>query len=215
MSSQNTEKKGISIILSTYNEELFIEETLKNIIKQLNIKNVKLFERKNRGLASAFLLGLINSSKEIVGWIDSNQGKLISNYPEMINNLDSNDIVLLSRYAEGGLDKRSKKRVSTSKIINKLCRIILGNSIKDYTSGMFVMKRSVLNQAIPIAYGHGEFFIEFIYKIKKNNLKIKEVPYTQEPDHEGMSKTASNIFRFISLGADYIIRVFIALIRKN
>ena len=230
--------KNLSIILSTYNEELFIEETLKNIIKifpeceiiivddsskdktigiikKLNIKNIKLFERKSRGLASAFLLGLINSSKDIIGWIDSNQGKLITKYPEMISHLDSNDLVLLSRYVDGGLDKRNKKRIITSKIINILCGFLLSSSIKDYTSSMFVMKRTVLNEVIPIAYGHGEFFIEFLYKIKKSNLKIKEIPFIQEADHEELSKTASNIYRFINLGKDYIFRIFITFIRKN
>ena len=230
--------KNLSIILSTYNEELFIEETLKNIIKifpeceiiivddsskdktidiikKLNIKNIKLFERKSRGLASAFLLGLINSSKDIIGWIDSNQGKLITKYPEMISHLDSNDLVLLSRYVDGGLDKRNKKRIITSKIINILCGFLLNSSIKDYTSSMFVMKRTVLNEVIPIAYGHGEFFIEFLYKIKKSNLKIKEIPFIQEADHEELSKTASNIYRFINLGKDYIFRIFITFIRKN
>ena len=230
--------KNLSIILSTYNEELFIEETIKeiitifpeceiiivddrsadetiNIIKKLNIKNIKLFERKNRGLASAFLLGIINSSKDIIGWIDSNQGKLIIKYPEMITQLNTNDIVILSRYVNGGFDKRNKKRVITSKIINSLCGYVLGSTIKDYTSSMFVMKRSVLNHVIPIGYGHGEFFIEFLYKAKKNNLKIKEIPFIQEADHEELSKTASNIYRFINLGKDYIFRVFISLVRKN
>jgi len=230
--------KNLSLILSTYNEELFIEETLNhiintfpeceiiivddsskdntiNIIKKLNLKNVKLFERRSRGLASAFLLGLINSSKDIVGWIDSNQGKLIEKYPEMINQLDTNDLVLLSRYVDGGLDQRNKKRVISSTLINKLCGYVLGSTIKDYTSSMFVMKRTVLNQVIPIAYGHGEFFIEFLYKVKKNNLKIKEIPFIQRPDHEEFSKTASNIYRFINLGKNYIIRIFISLIRKN
>jgi len=230
--------KNLSIILSTYNEELFIEETIKeiikifpeceiiivddssvdetiNIIKKLNIKNIKLFERKNRGLASAFLLGIINSSKDIIGWIDSNQGKLIIKYPEMLTQLNTNDIVILSRYVNGGFDKRNKKRVMTSKVINFLCGYVLGSTIKDYTSSMFVMKRSVLNHVIPIGYGHGEFFIEFLYKAKKNNLKIKEIPFIQEADHEELSKTASNIYRFINLGKDYIFRVFISLVRKN
>ena len=230
--------KNLSIILSTYNEELFIEETLKyivntfpeceiiivddnskdntiNIVKKLNIKNVKLFERKSRGLASAFLLGLINSSKEVIGWIDSNQGKLIKRYPAMIDQLDTNDMVILSRYVEGGIDERNKKRVLTSKAINSLCRYVLGSSIKDYTSSMFVMKRSVLNQVIPIAYGHGEFFIEFLFKLKKNGIKISELPYTHPKDLEGMSKTAASKIRFFKLGFDYIVRILITRLRKN
>ena len=230
--------KNLSIILSTYNEELFIEETLKNIIKifpeceiiivddsskdntitiikKLNIKNIKLFERRSRGLASAFLLGLINSSKDIIGWIDSNQGKLIKRYPEMIDLLDSNDLVLLSRYVDGGLDERNKKRVMTSKIINTLCKYVLGNTIKDYTSSMFVMRRTVLNHVIPIAYGHGEFFIEFLYKSLKEGKKIIELPYIHPPDVEGMSKTASSITRFFHLGFNYIIRIVQSIFMRN
>ena len=130
----------------------------------------------------------------------------------MIDQLDTNDMVILSRYVEGGIDERNKKRVLTSKAINSLCRYVLGSSIKDYTSSMFVMKRSVLNQVIPIAYGHGEFFIEFLYKVKKNKLKIKEVPFTQEADQEELSKTASNIYRFISLVKDYILILYILMI---
>jgi hypothetical protein len=62
----------------------------------------------------------------------------------MIKNLENNDIVILSRYVNGGKDLRTKKRILTSKLINFFCRIILSNKIKDYTSGVFLMKRNVL-----------------------------------------------------------------------
>ena len=91
--------KKVSIILSTYNEALVIEETINKIfkslnnveiilvddnspddtfeiVKKINNPNLKVFKRKSRGLASAFLLGLINSSSEVVGWLDSNMGSL-------------------------------------------------------------------------------------------------------------------------------------------
>ena len=45
---------------------------------------VKLFTRKTRGLASAFLLGLINTEGNIVGWFDSNMPELFKKIPEMI-----------------------------------------------------------------------------------------------------------------------------------
>ena len=57
--------------------------------------------------------------------------------------------------------------MTRSKIINFICRLILGSEIKDYTSSIFLMRREVLKCGVPIAYGHGEFFIEFLYKIKK------------------------------------------------
>ena len=230
--------KDLSIILSTYNEELFIEDTL-NIIKEtfpeceiilvddnsndqtikkvenLQINNLKIIQRNQRGLASAFLVGLIYSSKNTLAWVDSNQGILVKKFPQMIEYLKEYDIVLLSRYVEGGGDERTQKRILTSKIINKFCRLVLGNKIKDYTGSMFVMKKSCLKHVVPIAYGHGEFFIEFLYKAMKNNLKIKEVPFIQSKDQEELSKTASSIIKFAILGLNYIVRVFLSLIRKN
>jgi len=176
--------KKISIILSTYNEALVIEQTISEIFKyvknveiilvddnspdgtfekvnKINNPNLKVFSKKSRGLAAAFLLGLVNSSGDVVGWIDSNQSLLAIRLPDMISKLDTNDIVLLSRYVQGGKDERSGLRILSSQTVNFLSRLILGSKIKDYTSGIFVMKRSVLDEVVPIAYGHGEFFVEF------------------------------------------------------
>ncbi len=227
----------ISIILSTYNEGSIIETTVKEIfssidnveiilvddnsidgtidkLNNINNSNLKIYSRKSRGLASAFLLGVINSNGEYIGWIDANMPQLIKHFKEMIKQLDNNDFILLSRYVNGGGDERSKLRVLSSKIINIFCRVILGNDIKDYTSGIFLMRRSVLKSGVPIGYGHGEFFIEFLYKLKKNNIKIKEIPYIQPPDLEG-SKTASSILRFLKLGFIYLIRILIIRFRIN
>ena len=227
----------ISIILSTYNEKESIEKIINkifnqlenteiivvddnsndgtlDILKKIENKNLKIFSRQSRGLASAFLLGMINSSGQYVGWIDSNMPQLVSLFDEMKKKLDTNDLVLLSRYVEGGGDQRSSLRVLSSKLINFFCRLVLTNQIKDYTSSIFLMHRSKLDLAVPIAYGHGEFFIEFLYKLNKGGAKICELPYVQPPDVEG-SKTASSIFRFIKLGIDYIIRILIIRFRQN
>ena len=230
--------KKVSIILSTYNEALVIEETINKIfkslnnveiilvddsstdgtfekVKKINNPNIKLFLRKSRGLASAFLLGLINSSSEFVGWLDSNMGSLAERLPEMLNELEKNDIVILSRYVNGGNDLRSKQRVLSSQFINYFCRLILSNEIKDYTSGVFLMKREVLLSAVPVATGHGEFFIEFIYKAYKDGKKIIELPYIHPPDIDGMSKTSTSIIRFFYLGFRYFIRTIQSLFRRN
>ena len=240
MSSQSTkiEDDSVSIILSTYNEAPVIEDTLKKIFETIkgveiilvddnstdgtlekvqNFKefNIKIFSRKERGLASAFLLGLINTSGNKIGWIDSNMGDLIKFFPSMINDLEDkdNDIILLSRYVKDGGDKRSKLRVISSKLINLFCRLVLSNKIKDYTSSIFIMNRYCLKSAVPIGYGHGEFFIEFLYKCLKANLKIKEIPFSQPPDKEGLSKTASGLLNFFRLGINYIIRIIITKIK--
>jgi len=229
--------RKVSIILSTYNEAPVIEKTINEIfkhvenvevvlvddnstdgtleeVKKISNPYLKVYSRKRRGLASAFLLGLINSSSEIVGWIDSNMSGLVKQLPVMINKLDNNDIVLLSRYVEGGADHRSQLRVLSSKIINIFCRIVLSPKVKDYTSGIFVMKRDVLKSVVPIAYGYGEFFIEFIHNANKRGLKILELPCVQPHDQETMSKTAPNIYRFIKVGFFYFVRIFQSMLNR-
>ena len=229
--------KKISIILSTYNEASIIKTTIDKIfstinnveiilvddnsvdgtlevLKKINNKNFRFYSRNSRGLASAFLLGLINTNGNYIGWTDSNMPQLTHHFDEMIKKLDTYDIVLLSRYVEGGGDQRSSMRILSSKMINYFCRLVLGSEIKDYTSSIFLMKKEVLKYGVPIAYGHGEFFIEFLYKVKKNGMKICELPYVQPPDQEG-SKTASSIIRFFSLGFSYLIRIMITRFRKN
>ena len=229
--------KKISIILSTYNEASIIETTVNKIfstldnveivlvddnsidgtleiLNSIDNKNLKIFSRKSRGLASAFLLGMINTNGDYIGWTDSNMPQLTHHFKEMIKKLEEYDVVLLSRYVVGGGDQRSGMRVLSSKVINFFCRLILDNEIKDYTSSIFLMKKEVLKYGVPIAYGHGEFFIEFLYKIKKNGMKIFELPYIQPPDAEG-SKTASSLIKFFTLGLSYLVRIIITRFRKN
>jgi len=230
--------KKISIILSTYNEAPYIEQAITQILnniknveivlvddsstdgtlekaKKINNPNLKIYSRKFRGLASAFLLGLINSSGDIVGWIDTNMKSAIAKLPEMIDQLNNNDVVLLSRYVEGGDDKRDKLRSFASRFLNWIYQLTLSKKIKDYTSGMFVMKKDVLLTAIPNCFGHGEFFVEFIYKIHKRGVKIYELPFIQPPDLEKRSKTASSLLHFIRLGFHYIGVIFHAHTRRN
>ena len=230
--------KKISIILSTYNEAPFVVQTINEIlnniknveiilvddnssdgtlekVKNFNNPNIKIFSRKFRGLASAFLLGLINSSGDIVGWVDSNMESAAEKLPEMIDQLNNNDIVLLSRYVEGGDDERNKLRSFASRFLNWIYQLTLSKKIKDYTSGMFVMKKDVLLTAIPNCFGHGEFFVEFIYKIHKRGVKIYELPFIQPPDLEKRSKTASSLLHFIHLGFHYIGVIFHAHTRRN
>ena len=230
--------KHLSVILCTYNEAKIISKTIdevflynpnseiiiiddnstdetQNIIREKNLENVKLICRKTRGLASACLVGLFYANYENICWIDSNLPDLAKKIPQMINNLKKDNIVIMSRYVEGGADFRSKQRILTSKIVNYFCRFFLNPNIKDYTSGIFAIKKEILVNVSPICYGHGEYFIEFIYKASKLNYEILELPYQQPADIEGISKTTGSLFRFLVLGINYFTRIIIAKIRIN
>ena len=230
--------EDVTIILSTYNEKLSIEKTINELIKyiknveivvvddnspdgtleilkNINYPKLKIFSRKKtKGLASAFLLGLINSSGNVIGWVDSNMGSVVAKFPEMISNLENADIVLLSRYVNGGGDNRNIVRVVSSKMINNFARFILRSKVKDLSSGIFVMKRKVLLDAVPIASGHGEFMVEFLYNAEKKGNKIVEIPYAHPIDIEGNSKSFPNLPRFLLLGFFYLWRLIQAIFRR-
>ena len=230
-----------SILLCTYNEAKYIEDTILhleksiphleiiivddastdntlNIIKNLKTScNLKVINRnKIQGLGSAFQRALIESQGENIGWIDTNMGELANKFPLMIEELKSNDLILLSRYVEGGSDERIFIRVFCSKLINFFCRLILSNKIRDYTSSIFIMKRNVLNETTLLGYGHGDFFIEFLYSVLKKNFQIKEIPYKQKADEDdGGTKTSPNLLKFFILGFFYFLRVLLTRFRRD
>ena len=170
--------------------------------------------KKNKGLASAFLLGLINTQGDIIGWVDSNMTSIVKIFPEMIHNLENNDIVILSRFVDGGKDERNMIRKWSSYILNKFTKFVLNSKINDLSSGIFVMNKKVLLDTLPIASGHGEFMIEFLYNAERRGNKIKEISYTQPMDEEGNSKSYPNIFKFSLLGFFYFIRILQIFIRR-
>ena len=199
-----------SIILCTYNEENYIKNTIQELEKNIKILELIIVDdnstdrtreiinnlnhnnkinlihrRKTRGLASAFHSGLIHATGEYVGWIDTNMPELVVKFNEMDKLLESTcDIAILSRYVEGGGDKRNLLRSLTSKYFNIVCSLLLGRNIKDYTSGIFLMKKEILNEVNFFPYGHGEFFIEFLENANRKGFNIKEIPYIQMEDDE-------------------------------
>ena len=230
--------QDVSIILSTYNEKPSIEITINELInhienveiivvddnspdgtlevlKKINYPKLKIFSRKKtKGLATAFLLGLINASGNIIGWVDSNMGSVVNKFPLMISSLENSDIVILSRYISGGKDERNKTRVLASRMINSLAKIILRSKIQDLSSGIFLMKREVLLDVVPIASGHGEFMVEFLYKAEKKGNKILEIPYVHPVDIEGNSKSSPSLAKFLLLGFFYLWRLIQAIFRR-
>ena len=231
-----------SIILCTFNEASYIEETIKEleknipelelvivddnssdgtveILKRLNVerKYKIVFRKKSRSLASAFVRGLTETTGDYIGWIDTNMGELSPKFTEMIKELESdNDLILMSRFVEGGGDDRIFIRSFCSKYFNLLCRFILRTSVRDYTSSIFLMKRKILDEVTFLGYGHGEFFLEFLYNVYQKGFKIKEVPYVQKKDElDSNSKSAPSMVRFFYLGTLYVLRIFSTLIRRK
>ena len=231
-----------SIILCTYNEANHIENVISElekyipdleivivddsssdgtieIIERLNQNNKykAIFRKKSRNLASAFVRGLTETTGDNIGWLDTNMAEVASKFPEMGNKLKSdNDLILMSRYVKGGGDNRIFVRAFCSKYFNILCRIIFRIPIKDFTSSIFLMKRKILDEVTFLGYGHGDFFLEFLFNVHQKGFKIKEIPYVQKKDDDNSnSKSSPNLIKFFYLGFLYILRIFVTLIRRK
>jgi dolichol-phosphate mannosyltransferase len=229
----------VSIVLATYNERENILDTIGSIfehvtdpvevivvdddsedgtwklVEELDDPRVTLIRRVDtRGLASAFNRGIIESRGEVVGWMDADMCMPPSMLPDMIGELKDYDIVVGSRYADGGIDDREWLRVLSSRLINGLATLVLGYGIRDYDSGFVVLRRSVFNKVSIVPTGYGAYFMEFLYTCRKKGLSVHEMPYVFRDRAKGVSKSAPSLYRFLRTGMQYVIRIFVARLRK-
>lgn len=233
------ERGLVSVILATFQERDHIRTTIAEIfehveapveiivvdddspdmtwrlVEEFDDPNVHLIRRlETRGLASAFMRGIIESKGEVVAWMDSDMCMPPAHLAKMIDKLADYDVVIGSRYAEGGKDLRTPIRVWASRLINKFANLVLGYGIKDYDSGFVALRREVLDKVIPLPTGYGEYFIEFIYRCCRKGLRVCELPYTFTDRAMGVSKTFSSFRQFLLLGSKYVLRILLTRFRR-
>lgn len=237
--SHQTKRGLVSIILATYNERGHILETIQNIqrfvtdpveiivvdddspdktwqlVEDLRLPQVKIIRRvATRGLASAFMRGIIESRGEIVGWMDADMCMPPSLLPKMIDRLSEYDVAIGSRYVAEGSDDRSLIRVWASLLINRFAGLVLGYGIRDYDSGFVVLRRSVFDKVSIIPTGYGAYFIEFIYTCCRKGLRVTEVGYAFRDRTQGVSKSFPSLWGFIRTGMGYVTRILRARFRR-
>jgi len=227
----NQKGEKISIVLPTYNERNNIVILIKSIhdhipspleiivvddnspdgtadaVADLSDPDVVLIRRKARGLAAAFHRGILESTGDIVCWMDADTCMPPPVLANMIKALDENDIAIGSRYAKGGSDNRAPVRVYASRLINGFARFVLGGHVRDYDSGFVALKREVFNTITIIPFGYGEYFIEMVYDALRAGLKVAEVGYAFKDRTEGYSKSMSTLLSFFKTGLHYVFRI--------
>ncbi len=224
----------VSFLLATYNERENIAALIENAITEigdpievivvddnspdgtadavraLRDPRVKVIQRtRTRGLASAYMRGLIESRGEVICWMDADGCMPMELVPQMIARLEQCDAVVGSRFAEGGADQRDQGRIWASVLITGLARAVLGCKTRDIDSGFLVMKRECLDTALFSPTGYGEYFIELIYNMERHGLKVVELgyPFRDRDETEGKSKSFQSWVRFLLLGSKYVLRI--------
>ena len=180
------------------------------LVAALEAPGLILVRRRARGLATAFLRGIIESTGEVVCWMDADMTMPVDVLVKLIDQLDQYDIAVGSRYASGGSDNRAKVRTIASRAINWLARTVLGGHVKDYDSGFVALRREVFNSVTLMPYGYGEYFMEFLYDAQRHGLRIVEVGYAFRDRAVGVSKSMPSLLAFLRTGLNYVLRIFTA-----
>lgn len=159
--------------------------------------NGKVIVRENeRGLSSAVVRGFKESSGDILVVMDAD----LQHPPEVIPQLvravvDGADIAVGSRYVKGGgVENWKWYRKLASIGATYVARVFLPQvrKIKDPVSGLFALKREVIQDVIdqlnPLGF---KILMEILVKGKYS--KVVEVPYVFQPRKAGSSKLSGKV----------------------
>ena len=140
--------------------------------------SVRCFVRsQERGLATAILFGIRQSSGDMIVVMDTDFNHDPDMIPQMVKFMEYFDFVIGSRFVTGG-GMQDRGRYFFSFFFNLFVRSLLHTQIQDNLSGFFAIWRKdlLMMDLDKIFKGYGEFFIRLIYSCKQRRLKILEIP---------------------------------------
>lgn len=225
----------LSVVLPTFNEagniKLLIERLLAalgpeveiivvddsspdgtgDVVRQLagGEPAVRLVERRDeRGLTSAIVRGVSESSRKYVAWMDCDLSMPPEDLPRLLAELPACDVAIGSRYAKGGRDDgRGPLHSVLSRSLCLFARIMLLGGPRDFTSGFIVLPRSIFLE-LGLRGDYGEYCVDFLHRARRGGYRLKEVPFHCQPRHSGDSKTGDNLADFVKRGRKYLATVF-------
>lgn len=187
---------------------------------------VHLLERDRAvgGLPGAISAGIAAADGDLVAWLDADG----SMPPDVLRLLLAEivagaDMAIGSRFVPGGGFKGvtgearhplavwrtlrashdSMTAVVLSRVLNLYLRVVLGEGIRDYTTGFF-MARTALVREIGLSGRYGDYCPVLLHRAARKGAVIKEVPYINLPRMSGVSKTGDSIPDYLRRGWPYV-----------
>ena len=195
-----------------------------NTIKKAIIKDnkIRLFIRKEKkkNLAKSINLGIKKSKYKNIIWMDADFQHPPQYIKNVFNHMKSKDVVIYSRFLKKSVRYFDNKKVikenneNQSIIFNMLCNRFFYKDITDYTSGYICIKKNIIKKIVLKGF-YGEYFLNLIVLLKKENLRILELPFKERVRKSGVSKTigGSNT-RYILLCFNYALSIITNFLKK-
>ena len=187
--------------------------------KKLNLKLI-VRENKNKNLADSLNDGIKKSLFDNLIWMDADFQHPPKYIIKFIEGADINDAIICSRFLNNSeryfnnpeLNKDINE--NQSYFYNKLCKLLLYKDITDYTSGFVSIKKKVFEN-YKLKGFYGNYFVDLIIYLKKNNYKVIEIPFKDETRASGYSKTVVNFnLKYIYTCIRYSLTLFISFFKK-
>ena len=195
-------------------------ETIKNMCKRnLNLKLI-VRNNKNKNLAESLNDGIKKSVFDNLVWMDADFQHPPKYIEKFIKVSDTNDAIICSRFLNNSeryfnnpeLNKDINE--NQSYFYNKLCKLLLYKDITDYTSGFVSIKKKVFEN-YKLKGFYGNYFVDLIIYLKKNNYKVIEIPFKDETRASGYSKTVVNFnLKYIYTCIRYSLTLLISFFKK-
>ncbi len=197
---------NISVVIPAFNEATVIAETIKKIKKYLqsnnivgeiivvddcstdntlavlkNISDIKVFKNlKNHGKGYSVRKGVLSAKQDWILFMDADNSTDISELDKFSKYLSDYDVLIASRALPESniIVKQNIIKITLGRLGNLVIRLLIDPRIKDTQCGFKLFNRKVQSLFSKITINGFGFDFELIWLIKKNNLRIKEVPVT-------------------------------------
>lgn len=198
----------ISVLIPTKNEPLInklikeIHRVLKNFKHEVividksdvtpRIEGAKLVIQESDGLGKAILEGLPYATGDVIVTMDGDFSHNPNDLPKLIERIDGYDIVIGSRFVFGGRNEDKIYRKVITFLFRKFTTFILDLDIEDSMSGFIAVKRHVYENLTlnPIGF---KINMEIMFKTKKRNYKLCEVPIIFHKRKTGKTKAGISL----------------------
>ena len=190
------------------------DETV-NLIKNSKFNNINVVLKNNykKGLGSAIITGIDNSSKKYISIYMADMSDCLDDlnlyYKEIISE-STIDAVFGSRFIRGSkVSNYPKFKLFLNRFANNIIKIIFFSKYNDFTNAFKIYKKSTLLKLYPLVSENFNIFLELPLKVECRRLKYKIIPISWNGRTFGKSK-----FKIKEIGSKYIFTMLYCLLEK-
>ncbi len=174
-----------------------------NVVNQYSKKYpiIKGYEYKPKiGKGGAIIEGLKKAQGNLIGYVDADLATSPEAFYDLITKINGYQGIIASRWMKGSIinKKQPISRLVASRGFNFLVRLLLDLKYKDTQCGAKLFTKKAVDSVInELRTKYFSFDIDLLYNMKKNKLKIIEIPTTwhdQEKSTLVIRNTISNMF---------------------